>query len=120
MPIAGRTLTLSSGSDSCTAQTDATGTAACTIPTVETVPGASDLLTASFPGDAYYGPSTDVTSGTVVAPSGSANVKAGSGAPKQQAGLVVPLDVLIPLIMVILGVLGSILLFVILRRQAKE
>ena len=61
-PIAGRTVTLTLGSggsaQSCTGVTDATGTASCTIATVNQ-PGGPSTVTASFAGDAFYQPATD-------------------------------------------------------------
>jgi hypothetical protein len=63
-PIAGRTLTLSLGTQSCTGTTDATGDASCTL----TFTGAlgSEPLVASFAGDAFYLPSADETKTAVV------------------------------------------------------
>ena len=55
-PLAGRTLTIGFGTDTCTATTDGTGTATCTF-TPEQVPGPY-TATASFAGDALYSPTT--------------------------------------------------------------
>jgi hypothetical protein len=55
-PIAGRTLTLSLGSHSCTGTTNASGIATCTV--AMTTYG-SMARTASFAGDAYYEASSD-------------------------------------------------------------
>jgi hypothetical protein len=64
VPIAGRTLTLALGSggsaQTCSGQTDATGTARCTIASVSQPLNATATLpvTATFAGDAFYLPST--------------------------------------------------------------
>ena len=61
LPLAGKTVTLSFSTTSCTAVTDATGLATCQI----TVPATTGPITAiaSFAGDTYYGPSTNAKSG---------------------------------------------------------
>jgi hypothetical protein len=51
-PIAGRTLTLSLGGQSCTGTTDSTGTASCQLTFTGSL--GSQPLGASFAGDAYY------------------------------------------------------------------
>lgn len=55
-PIAGRTLTLSLGGQSCTGVTDSTGTASCHVTFTGSL--GPQPLAASFGGDAYYQPST--------------------------------------------------------------
>jgi hypothetical protein len=55
-PLAGRSLTIGFGTDTCTAATDATGTATCGF-TPQQVPGPY-LATASFAGDGLYDPAT--------------------------------------------------------------
>ncbi len=55
--IAGRTITLTIGSQSCTAITDATGSASCTIASLAKFSHDDDeptMVTATFAGDAYY------------------------------------------------------------------
>ena len=58
-PIAGRTLTLGLGGQTCTGTTDATGTATCTL----TFTGAlgPEALSASFTSDGYYQSSSDTS-----------------------------------------------------------
>ncbi len=63
-PIAGRTLTLSLGSQSCTGTTDVTGTATCTL--VVSVLLGPQPLKASFAGDAFYLPSADTSKSAIV------------------------------------------------------
>ncbi len=56
-PIAGRTITLTIGSQSCTAVTDAAGSASCTIASLAKVLHDDDrpvTVTATFAGDTYY------------------------------------------------------------------
>jgi hypothetical protein len=64
VPISGRNLTLTIGTQSCVGVTDATGTASCTL----TFTGAlgPEPLSASFAGDAYYLPSADTTQSAIV------------------------------------------------------
>jgi len=64
-PIAAKTLTLSFGAQTCTATTDASGVASCTVP-VSAAPG-SYPTAASFAGDGYYSASNDTGSATVTA-----------------------------------------------------
>jgi hypothetical protein len=64
IPIAGRTLTLSLGAQSCTGVTDAGGNASCTIAVV-TAPLGPQPLAATFAGDAFYLPSGDTDSAIV-------------------------------------------------------
>jgi hypothetical protein len=66
VPIAGRTLTLRLGTQSCTGVTNAGGDASCTIAVV-TVPLGSQPLAAEFAGDAYYLPSSDTATAIVFA-----------------------------------------------------
>ena len=67
VPIAGRTLTLSIGPDSCSAgPTDAAGNASCTIPSVS-APLGSQTAGAVFLGDTFYLPSSDTATVTVFA-----------------------------------------------------
>lgn len=63
-PIAGRTLTLALGAQSCTGTTDATGAATCTLTFTGSL--GSQPLVASFAGDAYYLPSADTTKTAIV------------------------------------------------------
>ncbi len=64
-PLAGRSLTLGLGSESCTASTGADGTAACDVtPTDDTGPVVAD---ATFAGDADYLPVTDRRSALIYA-----------------------------------------------------
>ncbi len=58
-PIAGRTLTLGIGVQTCTGVTDGSGVASCAV--VFTGPLGSEPLLASFAGDAYYLPSSDTS-----------------------------------------------------------
>jgi hypothetical protein len=55
-PIAGRTLTLSLGTQSCIAVTNALGTGTCTVPSLT---GSSATLAGSFAGDPTYLPASD-------------------------------------------------------------
>jgi hypothetical protein len=55
-PLAGRSLTIGFGTDTCTGTTDGTGTATCSF-TPQQVPGPYSA-TASFAGDALYAPTT--------------------------------------------------------------
>ena len=64
-PVAGRTLTLSVGADSCTATTNAAGIATCSVPSVSVALGPQPLV-AAFAGDAYYLPSQDATQQAIV------------------------------------------------------
>jgi hypothetical protein len=64
VPVAGRTLTLSLGAQSCTGVTDAGGNASCTIAVV-TAPLGPQPLAAAFAGDAYYLPSGDTDTAIV-------------------------------------------------------
>lgn len=65
VPVAGRTLTLRLGTQSCTGVTDAGGNASCTL--VVTVALGSQPLAAEFAGDAYYLPSSDTATALVFA-----------------------------------------------------
>jgi len=66
-PIAGRTLTLSVGTNSCTAgPSNASGNASCTIPVVS-VPFGPVTVKADFAGDLFYLPSSDTQTATVFA-----------------------------------------------------
>jgi hypothetical protein len=58
VPVAGRTLTLTVGAQSCTGVTDTGGNASCTIVSVTAALG-SQPVAAEFTGDAYYLPSSD-------------------------------------------------------------
>jgi hypothetical protein len=60
VPIQGRTLTLSLGSQSCTATTNATGVGTCSVPVTGALGPAT--ATASFAGDNYYAASSDTAS----------------------------------------------------------
>jgi hypothetical protein len=73
-PIAGRTVKLTLGSQSCSAVTAASGAASCSV-TAPTALGPTSA-TASFAGDAYYDPDTDSTQTIVYAyaPGGGAFV----------------------------------------------
>ncbi len=62
-PVAGQTVTLTMGSESCSAVTDGNGEAACTITPSE--PAGARPVTANFTGDANYQPSADTTPFTV-------------------------------------------------------
>jgi len=64
VPVAGRTLTLRLGAQSCTGVTDAVGNASCTIALV-LVPLGPAPLAAEFAGDAYYLPSGDTDTALV-------------------------------------------------------
>jgi len=66
-PVAARSVTLTLGTETCTAVTDASGVASCTVATPRDVPTAE--FAASFAGDAYYVPAA--TSRTVTLPVGS-------------------------------------------------
>ena len=57
IPIEGRTLTLTLGSEECEGTTDASGTATCKVPVTGKL--GPEPLTASFAGDAYYLPSSE-------------------------------------------------------------
>jgi hypothetical protein len=63
-PIAGRTLMLSLGAQSCTGTTDAGGNAACTI--TFTGPLGPEPLAATFAGDTFYLPSSDTGKTAIV------------------------------------------------------
>jgi hypothetical protein len=63
-PIAGRTLTLSLGGQSCTGTTNAGGNASCSI--VFVGPLGSEPVSASFAGDAFYLPSMDTGKTAIV------------------------------------------------------
>ena len=63
-PIAGRTLALTLGTQTCTGTTNASGVGQCTI--VFTGPLGPQPLTARFTGDDYYLPSPDTTHNAVV------------------------------------------------------
>jgi hypothetical protein len=65
VPVVGRSVKLELGTQSCTATTDATGTASCTIASVATALG-PQALAASFAGDAFYEPSSDRTKQAIV------------------------------------------------------
>ncbi len=62
-PIAGRTLTLGLGSTTCTASTNASGVASCTVSTTTL---GSQTLSATFAGDAYYLSSSDSSKTAIV------------------------------------------------------
>ena len=62
-PVAGQTVTLTMGSESCSPTTDASGEAACTITPSE--PAGARPVAAVFTGDANYQSSSDSTSFTV-------------------------------------------------------
>ena len=64
-PVAGRTVTLTLAASSCTAVTDATGTASCPVPTP---PGLTATLTGSFAGDSTYVASSAATVVTLMLP----------------------------------------------------
>jgi len=64
-PIAGRSVTITLGVQSCTGTTDATGTASCTI--VVSQPLGPGSVAANFAGDAFYLPSSDSESVIVFA-----------------------------------------------------
>ncbi len=64
VPIAGRTLTLKLGAQSCTGTTSASGDAQCTL--TVTVAQGSEPLEADFAGDAYYLPSSDKSKQAIV------------------------------------------------------
>ena len=63
-PLAGKTVTLTVGTQSCVATTDATGVASCRISPI-TQPGGATTVTASFAGDATYGASTATAAYTI-------------------------------------------------------
>jgi hypothetical protein len=64
-PIAGRTLTLTLGTESCvTAATNLSGSASCSVPA--TVALGPQPLSAAFAGDAYYLPSADTSKTAIV------------------------------------------------------
>ena len=65
VPIQGRTLTLALGSQSCTGTTNAGGNASCTIASVNVALGPQPL-SASFAGDAFYLPSSDLSPQAIV------------------------------------------------------
>jgi large repetitive protein len=65
-PLAGKTLTLTLGANSCTDATDATGVATCSV---NTPSGSTAQLTATFSGDADYAASSDTQTVTLLAPS---------------------------------------------------
>jgi uncharacterized repeat protein (TIGR01451 family) len=56
-PIAGRTLTLTIGTQSCTATTNGSGSASCSVTVAQ--PVGPSTVSASFAGDGYYRPSAD-------------------------------------------------------------
>lgn len=62
-PISGRTLTLGLGGTTCTAVTNGSGVASCTV-SVGTL--GSQALSASFAGDAFYLPSSDTSKTAIV------------------------------------------------------
>ena len=64
IPIAGRSLTLSLGAQSCAGTTDATGIATCSV--IVTVPLGPEPVQASFAGDAFYRPSADTGKSAIV------------------------------------------------------
>ena len=64
LPIGGRTLTLSLGSQSCTGTTDATGVASCSL--FVSVALGPEPLQATFAGDAFYLPSADTSKSAIV------------------------------------------------------
>lgn len=64
VPIAGRTLTLSVGGESCTGTTDASGVASCSVTPAGSL--GSQPLVASFAGDPYYEPSSDTGKTAIV------------------------------------------------------
>jgi hypothetical protein len=64
--LAGKSVTLSIGSQSCPATTDASGNATCTISSVM-VPLGPETAEASFAGDAYYQPATATKTAIVFA-----------------------------------------------------
>jgi Big-like domain-containing protein len=63
-PIVGRTLTLGVGGTTCSALTNASGVASCTVSTASL--GSSQALTADFAGDAFYLASSDHSKTAVV------------------------------------------------------
>jgi uncharacterized repeat protein (TIGR01451 family) len=63
-PIAGRTLTLGVGSQTCNGTTDASGNAQCTL--VFTGALGPETVSASFAGDPYYLPSSDTSHTAIV------------------------------------------------------
>ena len=65
-PIAGRTVTLSLGSKSCTAVTNAAGVAACSVTAPSTTGRAT--VTATFAGDGYYAAASSSTTTSVCSP----------------------------------------------------
>ena len=65
-PVPAEMVTLSLGSQNCTAITDGAGNVTCTIPSVS-VPLGPETVNASFPGDAYYQPATASTTAIVFA-----------------------------------------------------
>jgi len=65
-PVPAEQVTLSVGSQSCSAMTDAAGHVTCTIPSV-TVPLGPETVKASFAGDAYYQAASTSKSATVFA-----------------------------------------------------
>jgi Bacterial Ig-like domain (group 3) len=69
VPISGRQLTLTLGSgasgQSCTAATDPSGAAHCTVPNVSVAQG-PEPVTAAFAGDGYYLPSADASHSAIV------------------------------------------------------
>jgi uncharacterized repeat protein (TIGR01451 family) len=62
-PIAGRTLTLGLGATTCSAVTNGSGVATCTVSTVTL---GSQTLSATFAGDAFYLPSSDSSKTAIV------------------------------------------------------
>jgi hypothetical protein len=71
-PSPAESVTLTVGTQSCTATTDLSGNVSCTIPAV-TVPLGPETVAAAFAGDGFYQPSSDSKSAIVFAfPSGGA------------------------------------------------
>ncbi len=64
-PVAGRTVTLTLGSSSCSAVTDASGAASCSVPTPS---GLTAALTGVFAGDSTYVGSSAATTVTLMLP----------------------------------------------------
>ena len=65
-PVPPESVTLSVGTQSCSAMTDASGNVTCTIPSV-TVPLGPETVSAVFAGDAFYRPSSDSRTAIVFA-----------------------------------------------------
>jgi hypothetical protein len=70
-PIAGRTLTLRLGSQSCTTTTDASGSASCSI--VVAQPLGPGTASASFAGDTFYLPSSETKATLIYASASGGN-----------------------------------------------